>query len=322
MGNDAITPDNNFEPERQIGDAADLDTRTVRPSDHSADVVDGEVLNHIDGSTKIADDEDMAALDARLQKMPLPKLQENIVSRWGHTEKELGPYFYHVRRKMSSQGARNDLRRIQGEPQEGFSAWCEQKGIPGSTANSWADNYETQIGKRKPKDEPEVKNDDQQSSVGNTEPKTDDPSISTSPNSGQSSEGTIESEADDSSISTSSNSGQSSEGSTEPNEPPSGPTPSYDDYPDPYSLKLALNVGQRRRFDHAITELSDVFHADKDEDIFLSALLADFTDTDWKEFKGAIADIQHYFQTQKYEDTVLAAVRTALSEVRRERAVA
>lgn len=91
------------------------------------------------------------ALDKRLTELPLNKIQSHILHGWGQTEKELSPYFYHARLKMRRQGSRNDIRRVSGKPDEGFAAWCDEHGIPRTTANRWADNYAVLIGVKPPK---------------------------------------------------------------------------------------------------------------------------------------------------------------------------
>jgi hypothetical protein len=63
-------------------------------------------------------------------------LKKAILTRWGQSQKELGPLFSRLRSKLKAQGKKG----------EGFGTWLEAHGIPRSTADRWADNYEIGIG--------------------------------------------------------------------------------------------------------------------------------------------------------------------------------
>ncbi len=65
-------------------------------------------------------------------------LKEAILTRWGQSQKELGPLFSRLRSKLKAQGKKG----------EGFGTWLEAHGIPRSTADKWADKYEIGIGLR------------------------------------------------------------------------------------------------------------------------------------------------------------------------------
>jgi hypothetical protein len=291
MGNDAIKSETTSQPDAQkakLVDAADLDSRTVQSTDPSEGVVHDEVPHDARDFTKTEVDD--AALDARLQDMPLTTLQENIVSRWGHAEKDLGPYFYHARLKMGAQGVRNDILRAEGKPEEGFSAWCDQHDIPRSTANLWADRYAVRIGaKPKPKPGP--------STASGAQPPTEE---STSSNVGQ---GPAR-DAGDSSTAI---------GAQEPAVRP-------EEYPDPF--KVSTNRGERKRYDHAIRRLAVLMGLDSDKEIILAALLADLSDEEWHEFENGVREIAASSQTTRYKDTILEMLRAALREVRRGRIAA
>jgi hypothetical protein len=68
-------------------------------------------------------------------------LKKAILFRWGHCQKELGPLFSRLRSKLKAQGKKG----------EGFGTWLDAHGIPRSTADRWADQYETSIGLRSAK---------------------------------------------------------------------------------------------------------------------------------------------------------------------------
>jgi hypothetical protein len=63
-------------------------------------------------------------------------LKKAILTRWGQSQKELGPLFSRLRSKLKAQGKKG----------EGFGTWLEAHGIPRSTADRWADTYEIGIG--------------------------------------------------------------------------------------------------------------------------------------------------------------------------------
>src|ERR1035441_11022257 len=65
-------------------------------------------------------------------------LKQAILTRWGQSEKELGPLFSKLRSKLKASGKKG----------QGFGTWLDAHGIPRSTADRWANNYEIAIGLR------------------------------------------------------------------------------------------------------------------------------------------------------------------------------
>src|ERR1019366_2045809 len=65
-------------------------------------------------------------------------LKQAILTRWGQSEKELGPLFSKLRSKLKASGKKG----------QGFGTWLDAHGIPRSTADRWANNYEIGIGSR------------------------------------------------------------------------------------------------------------------------------------------------------------------------------
>jgi hypothetical protein len=65
-------------------------------------------------------------------------LKQAILTRWGQTEKELGPLFSQLRSKLKASGKKG----------QGFGTWLDAHRIPRSTADRWANNYEIAIGMR------------------------------------------------------------------------------------------------------------------------------------------------------------------------------
>jgi hypothetical protein len=74
----------------------------------------------------------------------LRELKQAILTRWGQTEKELGPLFSQLRSKLKAQGKKG----------QGFGTWLDAHRIPRTTADRWADNYEIGIGLRPAKPTP------------------------------------------------------------------------------------------------------------------------------------------------------------------------
>jgi hypothetical protein len=68
----------------------------------------------------------------------LRELKQAILTRWGQSEKELGPLFSKLRSKLKASGKKG----------QGFGTWLDAHGIPRSTADRWANNYEIGIGSR------------------------------------------------------------------------------------------------------------------------------------------------------------------------------
>jgi len=69
-------------------------------------------------------------------------LKKAILFRWGQSEKELGPLFWKLRSKLKAQGQKG----------KGFGSWLDAHGIPRTTADRWANNYEIRIGLRRAKE--------------------------------------------------------------------------------------------------------------------------------------------------------------------------
>ena len=65
-------------------------------------------------------------------------LKKAILTRWGQSEKELGPLFSKLRSKLKASGKKGT----------GFGTWLDAHRIPRSTADRWANNYEIGIGSR------------------------------------------------------------------------------------------------------------------------------------------------------------------------------
>jgi hypothetical protein len=65
-------------------------------------------------------------------------LKQAILTRWGQSEKELGPLFSQLRSKLKASGKKG----------QGFGTWLDAHSIPRSTADRWANNYEIGIGLR------------------------------------------------------------------------------------------------------------------------------------------------------------------------------
>jgi hypothetical protein len=93
------------------------------------------------GSTNVSPVESTVAPAAVLTAAvgsDVSELKQAILTRWGQSEKELGPLFSKLRSKLKAQGQKG----------QGFGTWLEAHGIPRSTADRWADNYEIAIGQR------------------------------------------------------------------------------------------------------------------------------------------------------------------------------
>lgn len=95
-----------------------------------------------------------------------------------------------------------------------------------------------------------------------------------------------------------------------------------DQYPAPYKLTLDTNFEERERYEAAIRRLHIFWDLDSEKEVLLTALLADFTDDEWKEFRDGMKQISKAYATNQYKNTILAALRAALAEVRRARTAA
>jgi hypothetical protein len=111
------------------------------------------------------------------------------------------------------------------------------------------------------------------------------------------------------------------ETSPEPEKAVPGPADiiNTDPYPDRYKLTLNTNKAERKRLETAIKRLYTIYPVDNDKDIFLTALLTDFTEEEWLEYRNGLQQISKLYGTTQYKDTVLQALRSALVEAHRAR---